>query len=53
MKISIAIPFCRSLTYASRLNQVQVWLNRISQQAIRHGTFCSVKIQVLAARSPD
>jgi hypothetical protein len=50
---SIAIPFCRSSTCASWLNQVEIWFNRISQQAIRRGTFRIVKIQVLAARSPD
>jgi len=30
-------------TYASRLNQVEIWFNRITQQAIRRGTFRSVK----------
>jgi putative transposase len=30
-------------TYASRLNQVELWFNRITQQAIRRGTFRSVK----------
>ncbi len=30
-------------TYASWLNQVEIWLNRITQQAIRRGTFQSVK----------
>ena len=26
-------------TYASWLNQVEIWFNRITQQAIRRGTF--------------
>ena len=30
-------------TYASWLNQVEIWFNRITQQAIRRGTFHSVK----------
>jgi putative transposase len=30
-------------TYSSWLNQVQIWFNRITQQAIRRGTFRSVK----------
>jgi putative transposase len=30
-------------TYASWLNQVEIWFNRITQQAIRRGTFQSVK----------
>jgi len=30
-------------TYASWLNQVEIWFNLISQQAIRRGTFHSVK----------
>src|SRR5438552_12122435 len=30
-------------TYASWLNQVEMWFNRITQQAIRRGTFRSVK----------
>lgn len=30
-------------TYASWLNQVEVWFNRITQKAIRRGTFSSVK----------
>src|SRR5205809_121089 len=30
-------------TYASWLNQVEMWFNRITQQAIRRGTFSSVK----------
>src|SRR5713101_6712451 len=30
-------------TYASWLNQVEIWLNRITQRAIRRGTFRSVK----------
>jgi putative transposase len=30
-------------TYASWLNQVEIWFNRITQQAIRRGTFTSVK----------
>jgi putative transposase len=30
-------------TYASWLNQVEIWLNRITQQAIRRGTFRSVQ----------
>jgi len=30
-------------TYASWLNQVEIWFNRITQQAIRRGTFLSVK----------
>ena len=30
-------------TYASWLNQVEIWFNRITQQAIRRGTFRSVK----------
>jgi len=30
-------------TYASWLNQVEIWFNRITQQAIRRGTFGSVK----------
>jgi putative transposase len=30
-------------TYASRLNQVEIWFNVIIQQAIRRGTFRSVK----------
>jgi putative transposase len=29
--------------YASWLNQVELWLNRITQQALRRGTFSSVK----------
>jgi len=29
-------------TYASWLNQVEIWFNRITQQAIRRGTFRSV-----------
>jgi len=29
--------------YASWLNQVEIWFNRITQQAIRRGTFRSVK----------
>src|ERR1700682_6192545 len=32
-----------TLTYASWLNQVEIWFNRITQQAIRRGTFRSVK----------
>jgi putative transposase len=32
-----------TLTYASWLNQVEMWFNRITQQAIRRGTFRSVK----------
>ena len=31
------------LTYASWLNQVEIWFNRITQRAIRRGTFRSVK----------
>jgi DDE superfamily endonuclease len=30
-------------TYASWLNQVEIWFNRITQQALRRGTFGSVK----------
>ena len=30
-------------TYASWLNQVEIWFNIITQRAIRHGTFKSVK----------
>jgi putative transposase len=30
-------------TYASWLNQVEIWFNRITQQALRRGTFNSVK----------
>ena len=30
-------------TYASWLNQVEIWFNPITQQAIRRGTFSSVK----------
>lgn len=30
-------------TYGSWLNQVEIWFNRITQQAIRRGTFRSVK----------
>ena len=30
-------------SYASWLNQVEIWFNRITQQAIRRGTFGSVK----------
>jgi putative transposase len=30
-------------TYASWLNQVEIWFNRITQRAIRRGTFRSVK----------
>ena len=30
-------------TYASWLNQVEIWFNRITQRAIRRGTFSSVK----------
>ena len=30
-------------TYASWLNQVEIWFNRITQQTIRRGTFRSVK----------
>jgi putative transposase len=30
-------------TYASWLNQVEIWFNLITQQAIRRGTFSSVK----------
>jgi len=30
-------------TYASWLNQVEIWFNRITQQAIRRGTFRNVK----------
>ena len=30
-------------TYASWLNQVEIWFNRITQKAIRRGTFTSVK----------
>jgi putative transposase len=30
-------------TYASWLNQVEIWFNRITQQAIRRGSFRSVK----------
>ena len=30
-------------TYASWLNQVEIWFNRITQQGIRRGTFRSVK----------
>jgi putative transposase len=30
-------------TYSSWLNQVEIWFNRITQQAIRRGTFSSVK----------
>ena len=33
-------------TCASWLNQVEIWFNRIIQQAIRRGTFRSVKKQV-------
>jgi putative transposase len=30
-------------TYASWLNQVEIWFNLITQRAIRRGTFSSVK----------
>jgi hypothetical protein len=30
-------------TYSSWLNQVEIWFNRITQQAIRRGTFRNVK----------
>jgi len=30
-------------TYASWLNQVEIWFNRITQRALRRGTFSSVK----------
>ncbi|MCX6136110.1 MAG: transposase, partial [Ignavibacteriales bacterium] len=30
-------------TYASWLNQVEIWFHLITQQAIRRGTFSSVK----------
>jgi putative transposase len=30
-------------TYASWLNQVEIWFNRITQQALRRGTLSSVK----------
>ncbi len=30
-------------TYASWLNQVEIWFNRITQQALRRGTFSRVK----------
>jgi putative transposase len=30
-------------TYASWLNQVEIWFNRITQQALLRGTFSSVK----------
>ena len=30
-------------TYASWLNQVEIWFHRITQRAIRRGTFRSVK----------
>jgi putative transposase len=30
-------------TYASWINQAEIWFNRITQQAIRRGTFDSVK----------
>ena len=30
-------------TYGSRLNQVEIWFNRITQQAIRRGSFRRVK----------
>jgi putative transposase len=30
-------------TYASWLNQLEIWFNRITQQALRRGTFSSVK----------
>jgi putative transposase len=30
-------------TYASQLNQVEIWFNRITQQAIRSGTFRNVR----------
>jgi DDE superfamily endonuclease len=39
-------------TYASWLNQVEIWFNRITQQAIRRGTFRSVKDLVDKNRSP-
>jgi putative transposase len=32
-----------SPTYASWLNQVEIWFNRIAQQAIHRGMFRSVK----------
>jgi putative transposase len=34
-------------TYASWLNQVEIWFNLITQRAIRRGTFKSVKDLVL------
>jgi len=34
-------------TYSSWLNQVEIWFNRITQQAIRRGTFRSVKDLVM------
>jgi putative transposase len=33
-------------TYASWLNQVEIWFNGITQQAIRRGTFRSVRERV-------
>ena len=38
-------------TYASWLNQVEIWFNRITQRAIRRGTFRSVKELVDQNRS--
>ncbi len=36
-------------TYASWLNQVEIWFHRIAQQAIQRGTF--PRVRELAARS--
>ena len=37
----VQVPF--TPTYASWLNQVEIWFHIITQKAIRHGTFRSVK----------
>jgi hypothetical protein len=43
------VPF--TPTYASWLNQVEIWFNRITQRAIRRGTFRSVKELVTTINS--
>ena len=37
------IPCAQRSNLLSWLNQVEIWFNRITQQAIRRGTFSSVK----------
>jgi putative transposase len=39
----VSSPWHFTPTYASWLNQVEIWFNRITQQAIRRGKFTSVK----------